>query len=264
MSVESPLVVHTFDSERGIATLAFNRPEVFNALNVAAAEAFESAVSGLRSLPGLRCVVLTGRGKAFMAGGDVAAFAADLPNASHTLAHILRHMHPAILDLRSLDAPVLAAVNGSAAGAGLSLVLGADYVVAKSSSRFVLAYDKLGAPPDCGASWFLARKLGRSRSFELMLTSKSLTAEEARTIGIVNEVAAEADFDAHVAATAAKIAAGPTLAYGHFKRLMDLDVPLAAHLEAERAAFMAATESSDFQDAARAFVEKRAPVFRGR
>jgi 2-(1,2-epoxy-1,2-dihydrophenyl)acetyl-CoA isomerase len=100
-----------------------------------------------------------------MAGGDVGAFAADLPHVARTLARILNHMHPAILQLRRLDAPIVAAVNGSAAGAGLSLVLGADYVIAKASSKFVLAYDKLGASPDCGGSWFLARRVGRSEGF---------------------------------------------------------------------------------------------------
>lgn len=257
-------VTSGFDAERGIATLTFNRPTVFNALDVPTAAAFEAAVAGLRRLEGLRAVVLTGAGKAFMAGGDVAAFAADLDQAGRTLDQILNFMHPALLALREIDAPVVAAVNGAAAGAGLSLVLASDYVVASASARFVLAYDKLGVSPDCGGSWFLARKVGRNRTFELMLTGKALTAAEAQACGIVNQVCDADGFAAAVEDVAGRIAAGPTRAFGQFKRLMDAEQPLATHLEAERRAFLAATATEDFRNAATAFVQKTAPVFRGR
>jgi 2-(1,2-epoxy-1,2-dihydrophenyl)acetyl-CoA isomerase len=264
MTGEPTLLLREFDAATGIATLTFQRPDVFNALDIAAAAAFEEAVAWLLTISGLRCVVITGAGKAFMAGGDVSAFARDLPGAPRTLAMILRSMHPALLDLRALDAPVIAAVNGSAAGAGFSLALGADYVLAKATSKFVLAYDKLGVAPDCGGSWFLARKVGRTLAFELMLLGRTLTAEEAKNAGIVNEVVDDGMFDERLADLAGKIASGPTLAFGMFKRLMDEDVPLATHLERERRAFMDAAGTEDFQTAATAFVEKRRPEFKGR
>jgi 2-(1,2-epoxy-1,2-dihydrophenyl)acetyl-CoA isomerase len=112
---------------------------VFNALDVGPAAAFEQATAWLLNQPGLCCVVLTGAGRAFMAGGDVGAFAADLDNAGRTLGSILDHMHPALLALRRIDAPILVAVNGAAAGAGLSLVLASDYVVAHATARLLLA-----------------------------------------------------------------------------------------------------------------------------
>lgn len=263
MNEQTDPVLRSFDAAKGIATLTFNRPAVFNALDVATAVAFEDQVAWLQKLKGLRCVVLTGAGKAFMAGGDVGAFAADLDNADRTLSRILSAMHPALLALRNLDAPIVAAVNGSAAGAGLSLVLAADYVIAHGTARFVLAYDKLGVPPDCGGSWFLARKVGRAKAFEMMLMGKTLTAQDALALGIVNEVADEGGFAELVRGCAEKIANGPTRAFGMFKQLLDIDVPLAAHLERERDYFASATASADFRAAAIAFTEKRAPVFKG-
>lgn len=261
---QTDLVTRRFEADSGIATLTFNRPEVFNALDIATAEAFERAVHWLTTLMGLRCVVLTGAGKAFVAGGDVGAFAADPDNADRTLSLILKHMHPAILSLRGLDAPVMTALNGTAAGAGFGLVLASDHVVASSAAKLVLAYDKLGASPDCGSTWFMARKLGRQRAFELMLTGRGLSADEAQDWGIVNEVARVEDFDSAVQARAQRIAAGPTRAFGLFKRLMDAEQPLAAQLEMERDSFMQATGTEDFQAATRGFVDKTPVTFKGR
>jgi 2-(1,2-epoxy-1,2-dihydrophenyl)acetyl-CoA isomerase len=264
MQPADDLVQLSHDAVRGIATLTFNRPHVFNALDVAMAMAFEHRCAEISALNGLRCVVLTGAGKAFVAGGDVGAFAADPDAADRTLGLILNHMHPALLTLRRLDAPVVAAVNGTAAGAGLSLVLGADYVVANRVARLVMAYDRLGVPPDCGGTWFLTRKLGRARAFDMMLMGTVLTADDALAQGLVNVVADPAEFEAVVQHAAEKIASGPTLAFGRFKRLMDADVPLETQLEREREAFAASTRTEDFRNAARAFVTKQAPSFKGR
>lgn len=264
MTAENDTIALTTDAASGIATVTFNRPDVFNALDIPLAAAFEDAVARITRLPGLRCVVLTGAGKAFMAGGDVGGFAADLANADRTLDRLLNHMHPALLALRRIDAPVLAAVNGVAAGAGLSLVLGADYVVATRSARLVLAYDKLGVPPDCGGSWFLARKVGRAKAFDMMLMGRTLTAEEGLDLGLVNAVAEDADFAAAARAAAERIASGPTRAFGHFKRLMDADQPLAVQLEREREGFVASTRTEDFRNAATGFVAKQKVTFTGR
>jgi 2-(1,2-epoxy-1,2-dihydrophenyl)acetyl-CoA isomerase len=142
-------------------------------------------------------------------------------------------------------------------------VLAADYVIARASARFVLAYAKLGVPPDCGGSWFLTRKIGRAKAFQLMLLGATLTAEEALAAGIVNEVVPDKAFEAQTRAQVEWIAAGPTRAFGMFKRLLDTDLPLAAHMELEREMFMAATRTEDFRSAARAFVAKKVATFKG-
>ncbi|PZQ45805.1 MAG: hypothetical protein DI556_22080 [Rhodovulum sulfidophilum] len=257
-------VLLDIDAASGVATLTFNRPEVLNALDLGMAESFGAAVARLSRREDIRCVVLTGAGRAFMAGGDVAAFAADPEAAGAIAAEILARMNPAILALRAMDAPILAAVNGAAAGAGFSLVLAADHVVAAASARLVLAYDRIGAAPDCGGSWFLPRKLGRSRAFGLMLNGGVLGADEAAGLGLVDRVAPDDAFTAEVAAAATRIAAGPTRAFGLFKRLLDAELPLAEHLEREKASFVTATETADFRAATRAFTRKEPPVFRGR
>lgn len=259
---ETP-VLQDFDAATGVMTISFNRPNVFNALDVQTAAAFHAAVADAKARVGLRCVVLTGVGRAFMAGGDVGKFAADLDGSARMLDEILDHMHPALLSLRKIDAPVVAAVNGTAAGAGMSLVLAADYVVAHPAAKFLLAYDKLGVNPDCGGSWFLSRKVGRARAFHLMLMGQMLSAEEAQADGIVNLITSDQDFDEQSKACAARIASGPTKAFGTFKRLMDANLPLAEQLEMERDGFIAATATEDFRNAATAFVQKQPPSFRG-
>jgi len=264
MSDHQGPVLCDMDTATGIATITFNRPGVFNALDLDTAAAFEEAVARLRKLPGLRCVCITGAGKAFMAGGDISAFAADPDNADRTLERLLNHMHPAILSLRGLDAPVVAAVTGAAAGAGLSLVLAADYVLASAESKFVLAYDKLGVAPDCSGSWFLPRKVGRRMAFEMMLMGPTLSADEALDAGIVNSVCPGAEFAVNLRAILQRIAGGPTRAFGMFKSLMDADLPLAAHLELERELFVKATRTADFRSAVKGFMEKKRPGFEGR
>lgn len=263
---ESP-VLAAYDPATGIGRITFNRPDVLNAIDVPTALAFRDAVLGTVAEAGLRCVVLAGAGRAFVAGGDLAALSVDVPGGAASTVHaILDAVHPALLALRACPAPVLAAVQGVAAGAGLSLVLGADLVLASERARFVIAYDKVGAPPDCGGTWFLPRVVGRTRAFELMLLGQALDAEAARQAGIVSEVVPEAGLQARVEEVSHRVASGPTAAYGRFKRLVDdaFGTSLAQHLEAERAAFVASTETADFREGVAAFLAKRDPVFRGR
>jgi 2-(1,2-epoxy-1,2-dihydrophenyl)acetyl-CoA isomerase len=258
-------VLLDFDAETGIARITFNRPEVLNAADVPLARGFLEAVRSLALRPGLRCVVLTGAGRAFMAGGDVASFAGSPEHARNGVNALLDALNPAILTLRDLDAPILAAVRGIAAGAGLSLALCADIVLADAEARFILAYERIGAVPDCGGSWFLTRKAGVGRAAALMMLSKSLTAVEACDWGLVTEIAPEGGFDAALTETAHKLAAGPGLAHAAFRRLADAaqGAPLAAHLEAERATFLRLTASADFAEGTAAFLEKRPPRFTG-
>lgn len=255
-------VLADFDPATGIGRLTFNRPDVLNAIDVPTARALHDGVCALVAEPGLRCIVLAGAGRAFVAGGDIAAFAAD---PARTVDELLQALHPAILALRATPAPVIAVVQGAAAGAGLSLVLGADLVIASDRARFVIAYDRVGASPDCGGTWFLPRKVGRAKAFEMMLLGQALDAAAAQAVGIVSVVVPAAELEQRADELARRIAVGPTGAYGRFKRLVDdaLAAPLDQHLEAERRAFLASTATADFQEGVAAFIAKRDPVFKG-
>lgn len=256
------LVIAAFDPATGIGRLTFNRSEVLNAIDVPTAVALHDGVRSLVAEPGLRCIVLAGAGRAFAAGGDIASLAVE---PTRIVNELLDALHPAILALRATSAPVLAVVQGAAAGAGLSLVLGADLVMAGDRARFVIAYDRVGASPDCGGTWFLPRKVGRARAFELMLLGTTLDAEAARDAGIVSVVVPSAELDQRADELARRVAAGPTGAYGRFKRLVDdaLAAPLAQHLEAERDAFLASSTTADFREGVAAFIAKREPTFKG-
>ncbi|RJG27766.1 enoyl-CoA hydratase/isomerase family protein [Massilia cavernae] len=258
-------VIYNFDEATGVATIQFSRPGVLNAVDLASAQAFNVAVMAACEARA-RCIVLTGAGNAFVAGGDVGAFAANLDDASGLIHGLLDAINPALVALRKADAPVLAVVRGPAAGAGLSLVLGADLVLASNNAIFQIAYDRLGAQPDCGGTWFLERRVGRGRAFGLMFTGKRLSARDANAYGIVDEVVEDGELDARAQELASKIASGPTAAYGRFKKLID-DAPacsLEVQLEAERSAFVAATRSADFSEGVAAFAAKRPPQFKGR
>ncbi len=261
----SEVVIVEHDTQTGVARIVLNRPEVLNAVDVAMAQAIAAAVDDVAGRKGVRAIVIAATGRAFVAGGDIAAFGSD-PSSSPTVVNaILDAMHPAILRLREQDAPVIAAVRGAAAGAGLSLVLAADLVIAEEGAKFVVAYDRLGVSPDCGGTWFLPRKVGAALAAEMMLLSRTLDAAEARQAGIVNFVAPQGGLDAAAAELAGRVAQGATRAFGHFRRLADvaLSTPLADHLEAERASFIASTGTGDFREGVSAFLGKRKATFRG-
>lgn len=252
--------------QTGIARLILNRPEVLNALDVPLAEAFRDAVEEVAQDDRVRAIVLSGEGRAFVAGGDVAAFGSDFSRSSEVVDALLDALHPALMRLRALDAPVIAAVRGVAAGAGLSLVLNSDLVIAEEGARFVVAYDKVGSAPDCGGTWFLPRKVGRAKAAELMFLGESLDTRQALAAGIVNRVVPVGELETATDDIATRVARGATRAFGQFKRLTDaaLERPLAEHLEAERAAFLAGTQTADFREGVTAFLVKRKPDFTGR
>lgn len=258
------LVLTEFDATTGIGRLTLNRPDVLNALDVPTARAFLAAVRLLTAKPGLRVIVLSGAGRSFAAGGDVGSFTAGgIERAAEVIHHLLDALNPAILALRQTPAPVITAVRGAAAGAGLSLAISGDLVVAEDRARFVIAYDRIGAPPDCGLSWFLPRRVGRGLAFEMMLTSRCLTAAEALAHHLVDFTASEAEFAGVVNDLAIRVAAGPTRAFGHYKALLDSGLDLAAHLEAERKGFTSCTQTDDFAEGVQAFMAKRDPIFTG-
>ncbi|AVP58938.1 enoyl-CoA hydratase [Pulveribacter suum] len=255
----SPLLV---TRAGGVATLQFNRPEAMNALDVATAQALLAAVQALVQDGGVRAVLLKGAGRAFMAGGDLATLRADPAQGARDL---LGPLNEALLALQQLDAPVIAQVHGAAAGAGLSLALMCDFVLAAEDAKFNLAYINLGTSCDVGASWALPRLVGLRRALEIALLGETLSADEALRAGLVNRVLPAAELPGAAQALAERLAAGPTAAYGHMRRLMraSFDRDLAGQLAAEADAFDACARTRDLREGIEAFFGKRKPGFVG-
>lgn len=246
-----------------IATLRFNRPESLNAIDVPMANAFLAAVQSIAADPGVRAVVLCGSGRGFMAGGDLATLRADPVQGA---IDILTPLNAALQLLAQMNAPVIAQVHGAAAGAGLSLVLMADYVIAAEGTRFNLAYINLGTSCDVGASWALPRIVGVRQALEIALLGEAFTAEDALRLGLVNRVVPSAELDSATAALAQRLANGPTLAYGAMKRLMraSMDHTLPEQLAAEKDAFVHCAGTEDFRAGVEAFHRRQGPQFVGR
>lgn len=246
-----------------IVTLQFNRPEAMNALDVATARALLAAVQDIAGDASVRAVLLKGAGRAFVAGGDLALLAADPVQGAREL---LGPLNEALLLLQNLDAPVIAQVHGAAAGAGLSLMLMCDFVLAAEGTKFNLAYINLGTSCDVGASWALPRLVGLRRALEIAMLGETFGADEALRLSLVNRVLPAAELEAAAQAFAERLAAGPTIAYGHMRRLLraGLDNDLAAQLQAEARSFEACAQTADMKGGIDAFLAKRKPQFNGR
>ncbi len=246
----------------GVLTITLNRPEVLNAFDRAMHERFAAALKEARD-PDVRAVVLTGAGRGFCVGQDLNEFREE---AGDIAARLRSTYNPNVLALRALEKPVIAAVNGPAAGAGLSLACACDMRIVSARATFVPAFINIGLVPDTGGSYFVARLLGYARAFEWLASGRRLTAAEAHAWGLVSEVV-EADALAERAAeVAGSLAAMPTRGIGMTKRLLDRATTstLEEHLEREAQLQAAAARSEDFAEGVAAFVEKREPRFRGR
>lgn len=259
-----PYVDYVFDPATRCATLTFDRPEVLNAIDVGMAEAFGAAVLRATAEPGLRLVVIRGAGRAFVAGGNLQRFADDFDQADSVVDQLLDHLHPAILALHSTPALVLACVQGVVAGAGLSLMLGCDLVLAAEDTRLLLAYNKVAASPDCGGTYFLPRRIGAGAAMKLMVGQGELSARDACALGMLEWCVAPAELELRLQALCDEILNGPSLAFGSYKALTRGPAQaLRAHLQRERAAFCAATKTADFREGVSAFLARRVPQFRG-
>ena len=254
-----------FSVEEGIARIRFNRPGALNAIDEALARAFLSACEAVSQRSDVRVVVLSGAGRAFMAGGDVRRMRDAGADAAALVDALLGVINPALILLATIPAPVLASVHGAVAGAGVAMALAADLAIAADDTQFNLAYTRIGAIPDVGSSWALPRVVGLRRALEMALLSDTYDAAEALRLGLVNRVVPSANLETETDALARRLASGPTLAYGRAKRLLRsaFDATLPQQLEAERAAFIESTRSGDFVEGVSAFVEKRPPRFRG-
>lgn len=252
-----------FECNEAVAYLTLNRQDAGNAFDVALARALHKQVMRAADDPLVRCVVLRGQGRMFCVGGDLRAMQASGEALPQLLGDILTYLHPAIAALTEMGKPVITAVHGPAAGAGLGLAAAGDIVLATPDAHFTMAYARIGLSPDGGATWLLPRLIGIRLTQELALTNRRLTAHEAATIGLVTRVIDTADFAQEVAATAATLARSATGAIARTKRLL-LASPttgLRDQLDAELADIVAQAGAAESRAGLEAYFGRREPVF---
>ena len=256
----------TLHRDGGVATITLNRPDAFNAFNKKLGREMFDAVLEVDDDQEVRCVVLTGAGKAFCAGGDVKEFVDNLPRIGAHVKELTTYLHGAVSRLCRSDKPVIMAVNGIAAGGGFSLALSGDLVVAAESARFTMAYARIAATPDGSSSYFLPRLIGIRRAMELYMTNRMLSAKEALDWGLVSRVAPDAEFKSAVDTLARELAQGPSKAFGAAKRLLHQSTAesLETQMELEAQEIARCGRSEDFREGVTAFAAKKSPTFRGR
>jgi 2-(1,2-epoxy-1,2-dihydrophenyl)acetyl-CoA isomerase len=255
------------DRAANVATVTLNRPEAFNALNLDLGRDLFNASIELDEDPEVRCIVVTGNGKSFCAGGDVKAFADHLPRVGVLIKELTTYLHGAISRFCRADKPVIMAINGVAAGGGLSLALSGDLVLATESAKLTMAYSKIAATPDGSSSYFLPRLVGIRRAMELYFTNRVLSAREAQEWGLVTRVFPDAEFKAGVDALARELAQGPSKAFGGAKRLFHESTwqSLETQMELEAQAIANSGRTEDFKAGVTAFANKKPPPpFQGR
>jgi 2-(1,2-epoxy-1,2-dihydrophenyl)acetyl-CoA isomerase len=245
-----------------VLTITLNRPDVLNALNRAVHAGLRAALDEAGRDSAVRAVVITGAGRGFCVGQDLQEFRAGAADVTENLRTTY---HPNVLAIRALEKPVLAAVNGAAAGAGLSLALACDVRIAAASASFVPAFIKIGLVPDSGGTWLVRRLLGAARAFEWLTTGRRLDAQEARAWGLVSEVVPDEELADRAQEVAELFAAMPTRAVWQTKRLLDAaeTTTFAEQLELEATTQAELTQSPDFTEGVAAFLEKREAHFTG-
>ena len=260
------------EKQNSVATLRLNRPDALNALSPELLEEFLAATRQVAEDQEMKALVIRGEGRAFCSGADLKFVLETLENDDPkglqdyitTLANDLHHK--VVIGLRRLEKPVVAGINGVAAGARFSLNLGCDIRVAARSARFLMAYANIGAPADGGSTYLLPRLIGASRAMEMYLASQPTSAQAALEMGLVNHVVEDDALHQHAMETAVRLAKGPTAAYARVKALFDSswEHDLATQLDLETAAFADIALTDDFQEGIKAFTERRQARFQGK
>jgi enoyl-CoA hydratase/carnithine racemase len=256
----------SYDVDGAVATITLNRPDALNALTVEMKVALREALERASEDAAVRAVVLTGAGRGFCVGQDLREHADGLAAGDLALRTVRDHYNPIVRALAAMPKPVIAAVNGPAAGAGASLAFACDFRLASDKANFMMAFARVGLGPDTGASWTLQRLVGYGRAMAMLMLAEPVSAEQALEMGLVNAVVPGDTLAGAAAELAAKLAAGPTVAYAGIRRAMETaahaDMDTALETEAEVQAECGKT--ADHRDATEAFLAKQQPTFSGR
>jgi 2-(1,2-epoxy-1,2-dihydrophenyl)acetyl-CoA isomerase len=261
MPTYQTLLVQT---DAGVSTITLNRPEVYNAFNEQMKKEINDALKEAEKDPAVRCLVIRGSGeKAFCSGQDLK----EHQGAKRSLKESLeRSYNPMVRRMRGMEKPIIAMINGVAAGAGCSLALAADMRIMASGAKLIEVFIRIGLVPDSGSHWFLPRLVGMARAFEYAATGRDVTAEEAERTGLVNMVVPAERLEAETMALAARLAQAPTASIGLIKRTLNkaMETDLNTLLDYEAVIQQIASETADHQEGLRAFLEKRPAAFTGR